>query len=296
MKISNLPTVVQAMALFVFAGVALVSCQTGANEAAQKATPQIGDFAFYRYEVLQGDSTLFQSFKEPGDTSQTFVESLDLHSGNLIMEELMKRLPTMASGDSIAFDFGRGLQGRLHLLHFITKDEYPAYIAEGDKSRAAFEERLEAIKKELARLQPEYHRRAPAVADSMAYWVGELKKPEFKAALQSYKPGIQYHLIRKGAGPTANKSSSWTWVQFCAALPNGEILHNSYESLPVLANRRGALMAPWIEKSVVQFPEGSLVLLVVPYELAFGEEGNVPVPKGSEMYVLMEILRANNMY
>lgn len=296
MKISNLPITFQTIALVVFAGVALVSCQSGGNDAAQKATPQIGDFAFYRYEVRQGDSTIFQSFREPGDTSQTFVESLDLHSGNLIMEELMKRLPTMASGDSIAFDFGRGLQGRLHLLKFITKDEYPAYIAEGDKSRAAFEERLVVIKKELEAQLPEFRLRAPSMADSMRIWAEELKKSAFRASLKSFKPGIQYHLIREGEGPTANKSSSWTWVQFCAALPNGEILHNTYESRPVVANRRGALMAPWVEKTVVQFPEGSLVLLVVPYELAFGEEGNVPVPKGSEMYVLMEILRANNMY
>lgn len=177
-----------------------ISCSTQSPDSKEKR-PTLGDFAFYRYEVRQGDSTLFQSFKEPGDTSQTFVESLDLHSGNLIMEELMKRLPTMASGDSIAFDFGRGLQGRLHLLHFITKDEYPAYIAEGDKSRAAFEERLEAIKKELARLQPEYHRRAPAVADSMAYWVGELKKTGIQSSLTIIQSWYSIPSDSKGRRP-----------------------------------------------------------------------------------------------
>lgn len=270
------------------------SCSTPSGETNEKR-PTEGDFAFYRYEVWKGDSTIFNSVKEPGDTSQTFVESVDLHSGNIIMEELMRRLPNMTSGDSITFDFGPGYQGRLHLLWFVTKDEYPAYIEEGDKRRKAFEERLEVIKAELKQLQPEFKKRANAVADSTRFWVGELNKPEFKSSLKSFRPGIRYHVIREGEGPTANKSSSWTWVQFCAALPNGDILHNSYESLPVLANRRGALMAPWIEKTVVQFPEGSVVLLVVPYDLAFGEEGNVPVPKGSEMYVLMEVLRANNM-
>lgn len=296
MKIKSFISTIQFLSSLAFITLSCLACQNGGNPTGVEPTPKEGDFAFYRYEVWTGDSLVFQSYKEPGDTSQTFVESLDLHSGNPIMEELMRRLPTMSSGDSISFNFGQGYQGRLYLLHFITKEAYPAYIEAGDKSRAAFEARLEVIKAELEKLRPEFHRRAPAVADSMAYWVSELNKPEFKATLKSYKPGIQYHLIRQGDGPTANKSSSWTWVQFCAALPNGEILHNSYESRPVLANRRGALMAPWIEKSVVQFPEGSLVLLVVPYDLAFGEEGNVPVPKGSEMYVLMEILRANNMY
>lgn len=296
MKISNLITVIYSVLFFVSVCMVIESCQTGGNNTVQKNTPQPGDFAFYRYEVWKGDSLVFQSYRESGDTSQSFVESLDLHTGNPIMMELMRRLPSMAAGDSISFDFGEGLQGRLHLLRFITQEEYPAYIAEGDKSRAAFEKRLEVIKKELEAQLPEFRRQAPAMADSTRNWVKSLKTPEFKATLKTFKPGIQYHLIREGEGPTANKSSSWTWVQFCAALPSGEILLNTYESRPVVANRRGALMAPWIEKTVVQFPEGSLVLLVVPYDLAFGEEGNVPVPKGSEMYVLMEILRANNMY
>jgi len=286
---------IQLAILLTITGWLISACQSGASKAETHTFPTEGDFAFYRYEVWKGNSLIFNSIKEPGDTSQTFVESVDLHSGNIIMEELMRRLPTMSEGDSISFDFGPGYQGRLHLLWLVKKADYPAYIEEGDKRRAAFEERLVIIKKEMEKLQPEFKSRAQAVADSTRYWVGELNKPEFKASLKSFRPGIQYHIIREGDGPTANKSSSWTWVQFCAALPNGEILHNSYKSRPVLANRRGALMAPWIEKSVVQFPEGSIVLLVVPYELAFGEEGNVPVPKGSEMYVLMEVLRANNM-
>lgn len=286
---------IQFTALLVITGWLISACQSGASKVETQTSPVEGDFAFYRYEVWKGDSLVFNSIKEPGDTSQTFVESVDLHSGNVIMEELMRRLPTMSSGDSISFNFGPGYQGRLHLLWLVNKADYPAYIAEGDKRRAAFEERLVVIKKEMEKLLPDFKNRVQAVADSTSYWVGELNKPEFKSSLKSFRPGIQYHIIREGDGPTANKSSSWTWVQFCAALPSGEILHNSYESRPVLANRRGALMAPWIEKSVVQFPEGTIVLLVVPYELAFGEEGNVPVPKGSEMYVLMEILRANNM-
>lgn len=296
MKINCLFLKTQGVSLLFFLGISLMACQTGGHKPEQKNTPREGDFAFYTYEVRQGDSLVYSAVRELGDTAQTFVESVSLHSGNLIMEELMRRLPAMSVGDSLAFDFGPGYQGRLRLLRLIPKEDYPAYIAEGDKSRAAFEARLEVIKKELEAQLPQFRSQAPAMADSTLQWVEEMKKPAFKASLKTFRPGIQYHVIREGTGPTANKSSSWTWVQFCAALPDGTILHNSYESRPVLANRRGALMAPWIEKSIVQFPEGTVVLLVVPYELAFGEEGNVPVPQGSEMYVRMEILRANNMY
>lgn len=253
------------------------------------------DFAFYRYEVYQGDSLVFSATQEPGDTAQTFVEDPALHSGNSFQESLMKQLPRLSPGDSARFPIGNQYQGVLHLLHFVAKEDYPKYIEEGDRRRAAFEERLEEIKKEMAELEPRYKARAEAVADSTRRWAEMLRTGLLKDQMNSFPPGVRYLLIEPGNGPTANKSSSWTWIHFCAAAPDGEILLNTYASKPVVVNRRGALLAPWIEKSVTQFPEGSIVLLAVPYDLAFGEEGNVPVPPGSDLYVLLEVLRANNM-
>ena len=257
--------------------------------------PRIDDFAFYRYAVYQGDSLVFSAPQEPGDTAQAFVENPALHSGDLFQEALMKQLPRLCAGDSVRFAIGNQYRGVLHLLHFVAKEDYPKYIEEGDKRRAAFEVRLEEIKKEMDGLEPAYKARAEAVADSTRRWAEMLSTGELDAQLNTFPPGIRYLLVERGSGPIANKTSSWTWVHFCAARPNGEILLNTFARKPVVVNRRGALLAPWVEKSVTQFPEGSRILLAVPYELAFGEEGNVPVPQGSDLYVLLEVLRANNM-
>jgi hypothetical protein len=87
---------IQFTALLVITGWLISACQSGASKVETQTSPVEGDFAFYRYEVWKGDSLVFNSIKEPGDTAQTFVESVDLHSGNIIMEELMSRLPTMS--------------------------------------------------------------------------------------------------------------------------------------------------------------------------------------------------------
>ncbi len=271
----------------------VIAFEACSSEGASK--PRKGDFAFYRYEVRQGDSLIYSAVAEPGDSAQTFIEDPALHQGNLIQETLMKKLPQMTPGDSISFNFGKDYEGHLVLIHLIPKEDYPKYIEEGDKRRAVFEARLEEIKAEMAEREPFFKGRAGAVADSARQWVGQLQQGALDQQLQTFKPGIQYFIVQKGNGPIANKSSSWTWIHFCAMAPNGDILLNTYAGKPVVVNRRGALLAPWVEKSVTQFPEGSIVLLKVPYELAFGEEGNVPVPQGSDLYVLMEILRANNM-
>jgi len=267
----------------------------GACSVSNSDKPRIDDFAFFRYAVYQGDSLIFSATAEPGDTAQTFVENPDLHSGDIFMEALMRHLPHMYVGDSSSFAIGNQYRGVLHLLHFVAKEDYPKYIEEGDKRRAAFEVRLEEIKKEMDELEPAYKARAEAVADSTRRWAELLRTGELDGQLNAFPPGIRYLLIERGSGPLANKTSSWTWVHFCAALPNGDILLNTFARKPVVVNRRGALLAPWVEKSVTQFPEGSRILLAVPYELAFGEEGNVPVPQGSDLYILLEVLRANNM-
>ncbi len=267
----------------------------GACTSGKEGGPRLNDFAFYRYEIYQGDSLVYSATKEPEDTAQTFVEDPALHGGNDFQVALMKQLPRLMPGDSARFAVGPGLEGRLYLLHFIRQEDYPRYIEEGDRRRAVFEARLEEIKAEMAEKEPFFKGRAQAVADSALRWGEMLRRGELDGQLQSFKPGIQYLLIHRGEGPLANKSSSWTWIHFCAVSPAGNILLNTYAAKPVVVNRRGALLAPWVERSVIQFPEGSTVLLKVPYELAFGEEGNVPVQAGSDLYVLLEILKSNNM-
>lgn len=276
---------------FIWVGSVVFACQQ--QHSANR--PALNDFVFYRYEVYQGDSLVYTAVKEPGDTAQTFVEDPALHIGNDLQVALMKQLPQLSPGDSIVFDLGNNRQGRLHLLHFIRRADYPKYIEEGNKRRAIFEERLEVIKAEMNNQEPFYRARAQAVADSAVYYAKLLREGILDDQMKTFAPGISYVLLKKGSGATANKRSSWTWIHFCGLTPDGQILLNTYEVKPVVVNRRGALLAPWVEKSVVQFPEGSQVLLKVPYSMAFGEESNVPVPVGSDLIVLMEIIRANNM-
>ena len=258
--------------------------------------PRQGDFAFYQYEVFWGDSLVFAASSAHSDSAQTFVESPELHRGDIFQEALMQQLPKLSVGDSIQFPIGEALEARLKLFQVIPREDYPKYIERGDQLRAAFEKRLEEIKKDMSGMKSIFESRAPAVADSALQWGLQLRTGSLDSLLRDFPPGIDYYLVRQGKGPIANKSSSWTWIHFCAFSPDGKILLNTYETNPVVVNRRGALLAPWLEYTVTRFPEGSVILLKVPYELAFGAESNVPVAPGTELYVLMEILRTNNMY
>jgi hypothetical protein len=253
-----------------------------------------GDFVFYRYEVYAGDSLVFSTAMDPSDTAETFVEDPELHSGNIFQQALMRQLPGLSSGDSLNFSLKNGLEGRLWVYRLINKEEYPKYIEEGDKLRAAFEARLEVIKKEMEELEPEFEKRAKSVADSTLDLSQKWRNGELDWA--EFEPGIGYYMLREGNGPLAKKSSSWTWIHFCALSNEGKLILNTYESQPVVFNRRGALMAPWIEKTVIQFPEGSQVLLKIPKTLAMESDGLPEHAETTNIFVLLEILRTNNMY
>jgi hypothetical protein len=253
-----------------------------------------GDFVFYRYEVFLGDSLVHTHTPNPEDSAQAFVEDPVNYQGNPFDLALMEQLPKVEPGIPLAFNLEEQYRGRITVLQHIPKRDYPAHIEEGKKRKAAFEAMLELIKADMANQKAVFKQRAPGVADSLTHLSTLLKEGKMPP-WQTFKPGLGYIVLKEGSGPRANKSSSWTWVHFCAATPAGEILLNTYESNPLVVNRRGALLAPWIEPSVEQFREGSLILLKVPYRLAFGESANLPLTNTEDIVVLLEILRVNNM-
>ncbi|MBX2929586.1 MAG: hypothetical protein KF852_17270 [Saprospiraceae bacterium] len=276
---------------FVLLAAGVLACEKN-----RPGSPKIGDFVFYDYEVRQGDALVFSAVEEPGDTAEAFVEDPERVAGSPWQEALMKQLLRMAPGDSIRFAIGKEQEGFLRLHRFVAQEDYPKYIAEGDRRRAAFEARLEEIKAEMASLSAGYAARAMQVADSTARYAERLRAGELDEQLQPLASGIRYLLLEEGAGATANKSSSWTWVHFCSMLSDGQSVFNTYAEKPVVVNRRGALLGPWLEIAVTRLPEGSRVLLVVPPTLAL-EGGSVAqsAAGGDDLIVLMEIARVNNM-
>lgn len=264
----------------------------GCSSQAVKLEP--GDFVFYRYSVYQGDSLILSHTPYPGDSAQAFIEDPVYYEGNVFDQALMQHLPEASVGKVMEFPVGELYRGQLEVLQHIPKRDYPAHIEEGEKRKAAFESLLERIKDDMDSLKNEFKARAPAVSDSLRTLVSKAKVGALGEFVR-YEPGVEYILVKEGSGVKANKSSSWTWVHFCAASLDGEILLNTYESNPLVVNRRGALLAPWIEPSVIRFKEGSVVLLKIPYGLAFGESANLPLKNKEDIYVLFEILRVNNM-
>lgn len=264
----------------------------GCSSQAVKLEP--GDFVFYRYSVYQGDSLILSHTPNPGDSAQAFIEDPVYYEGNVFDQALMQHLPEASVGKVMEFPVGELYRGQLEVLQHIPKRDYPAHIEAGKKRKAAFESLLERIKDDMDRQKGDFKSRAPTVSDSLQMLISRANDGSL-GNFARYEPGVEYLVIREGPGVKANKSSSWTWVHFCAATLAGEILLNTYESNPLVVNRRGALLAPWIEPSVVRFHEGSVVLLKIPYTLAFGESANLPLKNTEDIYVLLEILRVNNM-
>lgn len=274
----------------------LLTAWAFACEKNRAGSPKIGDFVFYDYHVRQGDALVFSAGAEPGDTAEAFVEDPERVADSPYQEALMKQLLRMTPGDSIRFAIGKDEEGFLRLHRFVAQEDYSRYIAEGDRRRAVFEVRLEEIKAEMASLSAGYAARAMQVADSTARYTELLRTGKLDGQLQPLASGIRYLLLEEGAGAAANKSSSWTWVHFCSMLSDGRPVLNTYAEKPVVVNRRGALLGPWLEVAVTRFPEGSRLLLVVPPTPAL-EAGSVAQGKadGNDLIVLMEIARVNNM-
>jgi peptidylprolyl isomerase len=96
----------------------------------------------------------------------------------------------------------------------------------------------------------------------------------------------------EGAGPAAEENQQVT-VHYTGWLWNGEVFDSSWSrgAPSTFGLTRGGLIDGWLD-GLVGVPVGSQVLLVVPPELGYGDEGNGSIPGGATLVFVVDILAA----
>lgn len=153
----------------------------------------------------------------------------------------------------------------------------PARVPEASL-RAAFEtaqERAEALAAERASKQG-------AVGQEF------LNKNKTRAGVVVTKSGLQYEVLREGAGakPTANQTVE---VHYHGTLVDGTVFDSSVQRGETVSFPVTGVIAGWVE-ALQLMTVGSKWKLFIPSELGYGARGQGPIPPGSVLVFEVELI------
>lgn len=156
----------------------------------------------------------------------------------------------------------------------------PARVPEASL-RAAFEtaqERAEALAAERASKQG-------AVGQEF------LNKNKTRAGVVVTKSGLQYEVLREGAGakPTANQTVE---VHYHGTLVDGTVFDSSVQRGETVSFPVTGVIAGWVE-ALQLMTVGSKWKLFIPSELGYGARGQGPIPPGSVLVFEVELIGIN---
>jgi hypothetical protein len=225
--------------------------------------PKIGDAVLYDYVIKQGETVVFQSSRQSGDTTTMILE--DVAASDPTKKALTERLKQMSENDTLSFDLAGGHKGFLRVYRVIPAKDFPKYIAEADKKQAAFEQRLREIGKELNADRPVYEARRKAVLDSAKLIFEQYKNGQLATKLTTLNADNQYFIV-KGNDKNQEERKKWVWFHYVTYAPDGKTIIDSYNKLPRGTNVAEFTFNEALEKNVARFDEGTTAFFSVPAE------------------------------
>jgi peptidylprolyl isomerase len=101
-------------------------------------------------------------------------------------------------------------------------------------------------------------------------------KPPFaldESQLQTTASGLQYQIIEQGAGPVPARGQHVV-AHYHGTLQDGSLFDSSYNRGTPFSFKLGAgqVIAGW-DEAFGLFPVGTRAILILPYQLAYGEQG-----------------------
>ena len=141
--------------------------------------------------------------------------------------------------------------------------------------------------------------RGPSAAEEPTLWQLQLvsavtfEKPEFvlppDAELQTTASGLKYKVLTEGTGNTPTTAST-VEVHYSGWLTNGNGFDSSYERGTPAQFGVTQVIAGWTE-GLQLMKEGGKYIFVIPYNLAYGENGRPPsIPAKSDLVFVVELL------
>lgn len=101
--------------------------------------------------------------------------------------------------------------------------------------------------------------------------------------------GLQYHILQKGDGVIPTDTSE-VEVNYEGRLIDGTIFDSTYQRGRTATFRCNQVIKGWVE-ALQMMPEGSTWELFIPYDLAYGEEGNQGIPPFATLIFKVELLK-----
>lgn len=103
--------------------------------------------------------------------------------------------------------------------------------------------------------------------------------------------GLVYNLIDPGAGPKAERGKT-VEVHYTGFLENGDIFDSSVLRGQAISFRLGAgMVIPGWDEGIAYLNQGGKALLIIPYELAYGETGRPPlIPAKAKLIFNVELI------
>lgn len=102
--------------------------------------------------------------------------------------------------------------------------------------------------------------------------------------------GLQYRILSEGKGAVAAADSSEVEVHYEGKLIDGTEFDSSYKRNKPATFRCNQVIKGWTE-ALKMMPEGSVWELYIPYDLAYGEQGNRSIPPYSTLIFKVELLK-----
>jgi peptidylprolyl isomerase/FKBP-type peptidyl-prolyl cis-trans isomerase FklB len=128
---------------------------------------------------------------------------------------------------------------------------------------------------------------SPAVvAEGQAFLAKTAKDP----AVHTTPSGLEYKVIRSGpASGVQPKMGDEVKVNYQGSLINGTVFDSSYQRGEPAVFTVGEVIPGWNEALTMMRP-GDVWYLYIPAKLAYGDEGQGPIPAGSVLVFKVELL------
>lgn len=110
-----------------------------------------------------------------------------------------------------------------------------------------------------------------------------------KSGVVTLPSGLQYRVLEKGQGAVATDSST-VEVHYEGKLIDGTIFDSSYQRGQTIEFKPTQVIKGWTE-ALCLMPEGSTWELFIPYDLAYGANGNQSIPGYSTLIFKVQVIK-----
>ena len=243
--------------------------------------PQSGDYAFFHVIMTRNDTVLFDSRDQPQ------IPMLQIPAPGQRPPQpspIIEGLTLMAAGDSMSVfypvDSVTTMVYRFALKRISSAEDYRQEQNAQHKARDM--ETREALREKEEK----------ALLETRFLWK-QYRTGQIGAQLVKKPSGLQYVLLEDGLGKIPDPGQ-WIWVHLLGILQNdGKVVLNTFDQARKFAIQAGQGQAPpGLEEVVSAARTGARMVLFLPAQLAYGENGYLNVPPNADLVLYVEISEA----